>query len=123
MEYKVIRSFKGSPDGMRVVEYEKGQVVSLTESLAVVALEEKWVRPHKPEPELDPAKLEKVAAVIGQLNPENEEHYTNAGTPDTRHPGHPDTRALGALLDFTPSAAERDAAFALFQEQQGGDES
>ena len=44
MRYKVLKDFKGSPDGRFAVDYAKGEVVPLTKSLAAVALEEKWVR-------------------------------------------------------------------------------
>lgn len=112
-EYKVTKSFKGSPDGKRVEEYEKGQIVPLTDSLAEVALAEKWVKPHKPEPVLDPAEVEQIAGVIGQLDPENEDHYTTTGVPEVR--------ALAEHLEFTPSAAERDAAFEIYEKQKASE--
>lgn len=48
MECDIIKDFKGSPDGHTVIQYEKGQVnVELAESLAEVAIAEKWAKPSK----------------------------------------------------------------------------
>jgi hypothetical protein len=44
MAYKILKDFKGSPDGIAVIEYTKGDIVPLAPSLAEVALEEKWVK-------------------------------------------------------------------------------
>lgn len=41
--YKVLKDFKGSPDGYTVIEYHEGEVVPLPRSLAEVAIAEKWV--------------------------------------------------------------------------------
>lgn len=43
--YKVLKDFRGSPNGFDVVDYQKGQDVELTSSLAETALAEKWVKP------------------------------------------------------------------------------
>jgi len=43
MKFKVLRDFKGAPNGCVVVDYKKGDEVDLTDSLAEVALAEKWV--------------------------------------------------------------------------------
>lgn len=42
--YEVMRAFKGSPDGRFSVDYEKGAAVPLTDSLALVAVAEGWVK-------------------------------------------------------------------------------
>ena len=47
-EYKILKDFKGSPDGRFTIQYHVGEVVPLTPSLAEVALAEKWVKEHKP---------------------------------------------------------------------------
>ena len=47
--YKVLKDFKGSPDGCRVIQYTKGQMLEegadFSRDLAEVALNEKWVKP------------------------------------------------------------------------------
>lgn len=58
------------------------------------------------EPELDPAKVEKVVEAIGLLDPQKADHYTEAGVPECR--------ALADLVEDPVSAAERDAAFDLY---------
>lgn len=47
--YEVIKDFKGSPDGRFAVQYKAGEIVELSDSLAEVALKEKWVKPVKPK--------------------------------------------------------------------------
>lgn len=42
--YKVIKDFKGSPDGYTVIQYLEGQEVELSLALADVALKEKWAK-------------------------------------------------------------------------------
>jgi hypothetical protein len=43
-KYKIKESFKGSPDGMRVIEFTKGEAnIELTGELEEVAVAEKWV--------------------------------------------------------------------------------
>lgn len=61
-KYKILKSFKGSPDGIQVIDYTAGEEVELVESLAEVALKEKWAKKadsqaqHKPMPkDVDPA--------------------------------------------------------------------
>lgn len=45
MPYKVLKDFKGSPDGFTVIEFKKDQDIDeLEPSLAAVALAEKWVK-------------------------------------------------------------------------------
>lgn len=48
-KFEVLQGFKGSPDGMRVEQFTKGETVDLCDSLAEVALAEKWVKPAKEE--------------------------------------------------------------------------
>lgn len=45
--FEVIKDFKGSPDGCTVIQYQKGEVVEIVDSLAEVALAEKWVKHSK----------------------------------------------------------------------------
>lgn len=54
--FKVLKDFKGSPDGMAVIEYKAGEEVDLVPALAEVAVKEKWVKPvpkTKTKAELD----------------------------------------------------------------------
>lgn len=44
MKYEVLKTFRGFPDGRFAVDYNQGETVELTESLAEVALAEGWVR-------------------------------------------------------------------------------
>ncbi len=50
MDYKILVSFKGSPDGRHAVDYVAGTTVELTDSLAEVALAEKWAVPVVADP-------------------------------------------------------------------------
>lgn len=43
--FKVLKDFKGSPDGRFAVDYKAGEVVELTDSLAAVAVAEGWATP------------------------------------------------------------------------------
>lgn len=56
MNYKILVSFKGSPDGRHAVDYAAGDVVELSASLAEVALAEQWAEPVADGEELPPAK-------------------------------------------------------------------
>ena len=65
--FKVLKDFKGSPDGYTVIAYAAGSKVDLVPSLADVAVKEKWVKELPPEPKVDPeaerrAAEEKAAA-------------------------------------------------------------
>ena len=65
--FKVLKDFKGSPDGYTVIDYAAGSKVDLVPSLADVAVKEKWVKELPPEPKVDPeaerrAAEEKAAA-------------------------------------------------------------
>jgi len=59
MAYKILKDFRGSPDGMAVIDYNKGEVVDLVPSLAQIALEEKWAKevsdPVTADPQPEPA--------------------------------------------------------------------
>lgn len=44
-KYKILKTFPGSPDGIRVITYTEGDEVEIPESLAIVALGEKWIKP------------------------------------------------------------------------------
>lgn len=62
--YEVIKDFSGSPDGCRVIEYEKGQKLEVcsnfSQDLADVALAEKWVKEiEAPKPKASRAKAAK----------------------------------------------------------------
>ncbi len=47
MNYKVLEDFRGSPDGCRVIEYKKGQILTegteFSSDLANAVLAEGWV--------------------------------------------------------------------------------
>ncbi len=60
--FKVLKNFKGSPDGYTVVDYVAGAEVDLTPDLAQTAVKEKWVKelPAKPKP--DPEAERRAAA-------------------------------------------------------------
>lgn len=57
--FKILKDFKGSPDGYTVIEYATGQELDLPPSLAEVALAEKWAKPlpakAKPAPVVEPS--------------------------------------------------------------------
>jgi hypothetical protein len=57
MEYEVLQSFKGSPDGYTINEYEKGKIVDLPDDLATIAIRNKWVK--KPEGKKTPSEEKK----------------------------------------------------------------
>lgn len=44
MKVKVLKDFKGSPDGRYAVQYYAGEEVELSDSLAEVALAEGWAK-------------------------------------------------------------------------------
>lgn len=75
--HKILKDFLGSPDGIRVIAYSAGDITTLPESLAQVALKEGWaevVRPQtkveeQPEPEAKPKRPPKNKALRGA--PEN----------------------------------------------------
>lgn len=47
-KYEILQDFKGSPDGITVIQYSKGtDDVELSDALAEVALAEKWVKLSK----------------------------------------------------------------------------
>lgn len=57
--YKIIKEFKGSPNGSTVIDYKEGEIVELESGLAKVALEEDWAElidlPVDPvDPPVDP---------------------------------------------------------------------
>lgn len=56
MRYRILKDFKGSPDGRYAVQYRAGEDAELTDSLAEVALAEGWAAPIKEAP---PAPAEK----------------------------------------------------------------
>ena len=59
--YKVLKDFKGSPDGAHVVEYTEGQEVELTASLAEAVLAEGWVEEVAVDDEAAKAEAEAQA--------------------------------------------------------------
>ena len=61
MKYLIVKSFKGSPDGRFAVEYNAGETVELSDSLARVALGEEWVRLSEADkPEAAPEEKKKT---------------------------------------------------------------
>lgn len=51
--FKILKDFKGSPDGYTVIDYVAGSKVDLVPSLAEVAVKEKWAKEVPPEPKVD----------------------------------------------------------------------
>ncbi len=51
--FKILKDFKGSPDGYTVIDYVAGSKVDLVPSLAEVAVKEKWAKELPPEPKVD----------------------------------------------------------------------
>ena len=49
MNYKILKDFKGSPNGSIVVQYTKGETVELTDSLAACVVPEGWAEEIKKE--------------------------------------------------------------------------
>ena len=49
MEYKILKDFKGSPNGSLVVQYTKGETVELTDSLSAAVVPEGWAEEIKKE--------------------------------------------------------------------------
>lgn len=43
--YKILQSFKGSQDGIRVEDFEEGQIKDLSDSLSDIAITEGWAEP------------------------------------------------------------------------------
>jgi len=58
---------------------------------------------------MDPNRMTLLVEAIGQLDPNNKEHYTNANKPDAK--------VLSKMLNSDVRAAERDFAFAEYQRQ------
>jgi hypothetical protein len=42
VKVKIKKTFKGSPNGVVCIEYQEGETYDMPESLADVALQEKW---------------------------------------------------------------------------------
>lgn len=76
--FKVLKEFKGSPDGYTVIAYAAGAEVNLAPDLAKVALKEKWVKelPAKPKP--DP-EAERCAAEVKAIAEARERDEKLAG--------------------------------------------
>lgn len=92
-----------------------GALVELSDERAAELAEHLVVRsPGATEPagEVDEAEAvneaDEIVAAIGQLNPENPDHWTKAGKPDVA--------ALEAILDRDISADDRDAAWQRAQD-------
>ena len=59
--FKILKDFKGSPDGYTVIDYVAGSKVDLAPSLAEVAVKEKWAKELPPEPKADPEAERRAA--------------------------------------------------------------
>lgn len=46
-KYKILKDFKGSPNGSLVVQYTKGETVELADSLAEAVVPEGWAEEIK----------------------------------------------------------------------------
>ena len=61
--YEVLIDFKGSPDGCRVIQFEKGQTLTIgddfSQDLCEVALAEDWVTKYMIDPGPSQAKKSK----------------------------------------------------------------
>ena len=60
-KYEIVADFPGSPDGMRVVQFTRGQIVEIdadfSESLRNVSIREGWAKEiEPPKPTRKPAK-------------------------------------------------------------------
>lgn len=61
----------------------------------------------EPQPvETDPERLSDLLTAISELDPDNKDHYTEAGLPQVS--------ALEEILDGDVTAAERDAAWEIY---------
>ena len=56
--FKILKGFKGSPDGFTVIYFPTGEIVDLPQSLADVALIEGWAVPILP-----------IAEIVAQRKP------------------------------------------------------
>lgn len=63
--YKVLKGFKGSPDGFTVIEYKEGQETDLVPALAEVAIKEKWVKKIKVKTQAELDAEAEAAAMQG----------------------------------------------------------
>lgn len=110
-KYKIKESFKGSPDGMQVIEFTKGQEVELTGELEEVAAEEGWVvelvEEFSEPQEFDDARIQDIVSAIGLLEEGNEDHWTNTGKPEIA--------VLKTIMEGKVSGDERDAAWLVAQ--------
>ena len=66
MAYKILKDFKGSPDGMAVIDYSKGQVVNLVPSLAAVTIDEKWAKEVSDVATDDPQPEPAINVITGE---------------------------------------------------------
>ena len=85
--------------------YLPGDPVELADDIAAALLADGVVL--EPETAAQDRKA-RIIAAIGELDPDNPEHFTKGGKPEVK--------ALEAILGFDITAAERDAAWAAFQE-------
>lgn len=69
--HKILKDFKGSPDGIAVIEYKADQEVELVPDLAKVAEAEKWAKPitRKASTAADPM-ADEIAALEEQIKSE-----------------------------------------------------
>ena len=57
--FKILKGFKGSPDGFTVIYFPTGEIVDLPQSLADVALIEGWAVPFSPIAEITPETVQR----------------------------------------------------------------
>lgn len=73
--YKILKDFKGSPDGCRVIDFKAGQIVTegsnYSADLANVAITEKWAIKIEPKAEpgdgSTPSTVKELKAALAEL--------------------------------------------------------
>lgn len=112
MKFDIIKSFKGSPDGRHAVQYNAGDKdIELTDSLAEVAIAEKWAKPSKPA--VDDKKEAKRLADIKMIEDDIAKLELDLQTAsDTQQTG------LLAKLGLKPKGTERETIQAEIAIQQ-----
>ncbi len=80
--FKIVKDFKGSPDGYTVVDYTAGQEVDLPPALADVAQAEKWAKPLPAKAKLAPAPVQAPVPESADTDPAVPPAPTSGTDPD-----------------------------------------